>query len=723
MAFGSGIAAWFALPSAAHWIALCAGCALVAAAALAPWSGRDRWPYLAAALAVLPLMVAAGCLTVWARSAAVGESALARPISGVFVGRLLDVEPQPALARDRLVMAVREPGTGRALKVRINVPAEGLSSRPALGDLVRFRARLMPPAAPMLPGAYDFARTAWFKGIAASGTALGPLEVIERGDGSRGRLAALRQGLADHIRQGIGGEDRAAGRNGPEVGAGGGAGIAIALVTGDQGGIPEADAEAMRDSGLAHLLSISGLHVSAVVGAVYLLVVRVLALFPWLALRVRLPVVAAGAGALAGLGYTLLSGAEVPTVRSCIGALLVLAALALGREPLSLRMLAMAAWCVLLLWPETLMGPSFQMSFGAVLALVAVSTSAPARRLLAPRDEPVGTRALRHLAMLLLTGVVIDLALMPIGLHHFHRAGVYGALANMLAIPLTTFAVMPLLAGALLLDVVGAGWPLWWLAGRAIDLLTGIAHAFASLPHAVTTLPAAGPLPYVAFVAGALWIGIWSGRVRWLGAPLAAAGAALLALAPHPDILVSGDGRHVGIVTEGGDRVFVLRDGGEGYARDNMMELAGLEREPAALDRWPGARCNRDFCVLAMERGKGTVQVLVSRGRDAVPERALAAACDRADIVISDRWLPRSCHPRWLKVDRTMLGRTGGLAIRVDARRIHTVAAGQGEHGWWRPAEPTPCRRAASLPAQRFPAPQESGGAARGCLRSPAKPV
>ncbi len=622
---------------------------------------------------VLPLLVAGGCLAVWTRSEIVGELPLARPIAGTFTAKVLDIQPQPALERDRLILAMREPGSGRAIKVRVNVPGAGIVSRVNVGDVVRITGRFMPPAPPMLPGAYNFARTAWFSGLAGSGTVTGDVQVVERGEPGGGWLSGLRRKLSAHIRARIGDD---------------GAGIAGALVTGDRGGIAEADDQAMRDSGLAHLLSVSGLHVSAVVGAVYVLFVRGLALIPWLALRVRLPVVAAAAGALGGVVYTLISGSEVPTVRSCIGALLVLGALVLGREGLSLRMLAVAAFCVLLLWPEAVTGPSFQMSFSAVLALVALSTAGPIRRFVAPRDESLAMRMMRHVAMLLLTGLVIDLVLMPIGLFHFHRAGIYGALANVLAIPLTTFIVMPLLGGALLLDIIGAGGPLWWLADVAIEWLMGIAHWFASRPGSVTILPAGGTGAFLVFVAGGIWLGLWTGRIRWLGLPFALLGAGLLAAATPPDILVSSDGRHVGLVEAGGARLFVLRAGGKGgYAHENLMELAGMEGEPVALDRWPGARCNRDFCAIMIERDGAKWRILVSRGRDAVPERALAAACDRSDIVIADRWLPRSCRPRWFKADRNMLQRTGGLAVHLSSAQVDTVADSQGEHGWWRPAK------------------------------------
>lgn len=622
---------------------------------------------------LLPLLVVAGCLAVWARSELVGQAAIGRPATGSFTAHVLSVEAQPALARDRLLLAMRDPLHGTAIKVRLNVPGKEAAADIGVGDLVAFRARLMPPAPPMLPGAYNFARTSWFAGIAASGSVIGEVKVVRKASGGRFGLLDVRQSLTDHIRVRIG-EERA--------------GIAAAFVTGDRGGISEADDQAMRDSGLAHLLSISGLHVSAMVGAVYLLVIRLLAFFPWIALRVRLPVVAAGVGALAGVAYTLLSGAEVPTVRSCIGALLVLAALALGREPLSLRMLAVAAFSVLLLWPEAVMGPSFQMSFGAVLALIAVSTSEPVRHFLGPRDEGMAARGVRHLLLLLLTGAVIDLALMPIGLFHFHRAGVYGALANVVAIPWSTFIVMPLLACALMLDIVGMGGPFWWLAGISVDMLVGLAHWFASRPGAVNLLPGTNAWAFLLFVAGGLWLGLWSGRIRWAGLPVAAIGVLFLAMAPPADVLVSGDGRHVGLVEDDGNRLFLLRNSRSGYARDNLMEFAGIETLPATFDKLPGALCNPDFCTVPVRRSGKTWHLLISRGRDSVAERSLAAACERSDIVISDRWLPRSCRPRWFKADRGSLERTGGLAIYLDQARIDTVAQAQGEHGWWRASPP-----------------------------------
>ncbi|MBA4052103.1 MAG: metal-binding protein, partial [Erythrobacter sp.] len=468
---------------------------------------------------------------------------------------------------------------------------------------------------------------------------------------------------------------------------------------------------AMRDSGLTHLLSISGLHVSAVIAAAYFAVLRLLALWPALALRVRLPIVAAAGGALVGIAYTLLTGAEVPTVRSCVAALLVLGALVLGREALSLRMVAVAAGFVLVLWPESAIGPSFQMSFAAVLAIIALSNSAPVRALLAPRDEPWWMHSGRRVVMLFVTGVVIELALMPIVLFHFHRAGMYGALANVVAIPLVTFAAMPMIALALIADLVGAGWPFWWLVELALKLLLGIAHLTAAQAGAVRLMPQISGIAVALFAGGGLWLALWHGRARLAGLVPVAAASVMVALTPVPDILVTGDGQQVGITMrapEGTLRLVSLRDSRSEYTRDNLMELAGVGADPVPIAQWPGARCSPEFCTLAIARGGREWVLLLGRSRNQVEERALAAACAEADIVASERFLPRSCRPRWLKADRRFLERSGGIAINLAAERITTVAQGQGEHGWWREPEPRPRQMRPASPA---PAPAEVGAA------------
>src|SRR5690606_13629023 len=157
--------AWFLLDRPGEWLLIATLAIGAALGAAARWRGVDERTHLRDAAIAVGVLIAAGVLVAWARSAVVGTPAIERPVSTVLEGRVLERIEQPAEDRVRLVLATREPAEGRAIKVRVNVPLA--EDRPALseGALVRLRARLMPPSPPMLPGAYDFARTAWFQGL------------------------------------------------------------------------------------------------------------------------------------------------------------------------------------------------------------------------------------------------------------------------------------------------------------------------------------------------------------------------------------------------------------------------------------------------------------------------------------------------------------------------------------------------------------------------------
>jgi competence protein ComEC len=657
---GLGTAAWFALPDSRAWTAFLL---LASALALAPQAAAPgtRW---GRALSIFWLAAMLGCGTIWWKAERVAAPVLAQPRAAEFDAAIESFQRLPA--RDVVRLVVTPLGDPRLPpRLRVNVDAAKAPDTLQAGATVRLRGYLMPPAPPAVPGAYDFARAAWFQGIGGTGrVSVVRLIAPAAEEGWQARLAGARQRLADHIRARL---------------PGGPGGIAAALATGDQGGIPDDDAEAMRRSGLAHLLSVSGLHLTAVVGAVMLLTLKLLALSPTLALRLRLVLVAAAAGALAGIAYTLLTGAEVPTIRSCIAALLVLAGIALGREALTLRLVAVAALAVLLLWPESLPGASFQMSFAAITAIVALHEHPRLRALLARRDELWPMKLGRFLLGLVLTGLAVELALIPIALWHFHQAGLYGALANIVAIPLTTFVIMPLEALALLLDPAGLGAPFWWLAGAALDFLLALAHAVAAAPGAVARLPTMPSAAFALTTAGFLWLALWRTRWRRWGLIPAAAGAAAALLTPPPDLLVTGDGRHLVLRAPSGE-LALLRGRAGDYVRDLLAESAGSGAELGELERLPSAACSADFCA-ARVRGW---RLLASRSVRLVPAETLRRACAEADIVVSDRRLPWACRPRWLKADAGLLRETGGLAITLGAApRVATVASGD-RHPWVR---------------------------------------
>ncbi len=670
-----GVASWFILADQNAWIAVIISGAAISMIGLA--IGRTR--RLGAFLMIGGLTVAFGCALSWWRADHVAAPRLSRPIVSQFEAVVTRIEVQGAKAQSRVWMKPRPPAMLPPL-VRATIKDEDMVAGLAVGDIIRLRARLVPPPEAPVPGGYDFARTAWFLGLGATGSAIGPVLRISppQSDGT-----GLRARLAAHVRSQI------------EGSAGG---IAAAFASGDRGGIAPEDEDAMRASGLTHLLSISGLHITAVVAAVLFLTLRLFALSPRLALHWPLPLIAAGAGALAGIGYTALTGAEVPTIRSCVAAVLVLIGVAMGREAMTLRLVATGAIIILLLWPDALIGPSFQLSFAAITVIVALHDNQTIRSLTMRRDEGWGKRMMRALASLLLTGLAVELALAPIALFHFHKSGVYGALANIIAIPLTTFVTMPFEALALLFDVVGLGAPFWWLTGISLEFLLWLARITAALPGAMAVIPEIPLSSFALMIGGGLWLLLWKTRPRILGLLPMAAGVLLTLLEPPPDILITGDGRHLAV--RGGNGVMhLLRPRSGDYIRDVLAERFGTLEPLSDMDAAAGAKCGRDLCVITVGYGARTWRVAATRSDYLLPWDRFMQTCKSVDIIISNRRLPPQCSARWITADRILLEKTGGLAITLSNRDVKSVLRAHDDHPWRRKT-PAPPRYVRSIAAQ-----------------------
>ncbi len=665
VALAVGIAAWFFFADDQAWVAtIVVGLAVALAGVALGWQHRIGRTCLLAGF-----FAAAGCALIWARADSLTAPVLQRPVVTVFEARVERIELQTAKAQSRLVL---QPESASRLPPRIRVTVKDEYGVTALrvGERISLRARLVPPPEAPVPGAYDFARTAWFMRLGATGSAIAPITRI----GAAPQLApSLRTRLSAHVRNQL---DGSAG------------GIAAAFASGDRGGIAPEDEEAMRDSGLTHLLSISGLHITAVVAATLFTTLRLLALSPTLALRYPLPLIAAGMGALAGIGYTLLTGAEVPTIRSCIAALLVLAGLAIGREAITLRLVATGALIILLLWPESLISPSFQLSFAAITVIVALHESPLVQKWTMRRDEPLTSGLTRGIGALLLTGIAVEIALAPIALFHFHKSGVYGALANVIAIPLTTFVTMPLEALALIFDTVGAGAPFWWLTGLSLEFLLWLARTTAAFPGAVTMTPEIPSGAFALIIAGGLWLALWKSRSRLLGMLPVAAGAALALAVEPPDLLITGDGKHLLVRNSAGQMALLRPKAGE-YIRDILAERSGTLETLADMDGVAGAKCGRDMCTITVTQNGRDWRTAATRSDYFLPWAAFIETCASVDIIVSNRRLPRKCKARWITADRTLLAKTGGMAIELGKANVRTVIQPGDDHPWRRNRIPT----------------------------------
>ena len=191
-------------------------------------------------------------------------------------------------------------------------------------------------------------------------------------------------------------------------------------------------------------------------------------------------------------------------------------------------------------------------------------------------------------------------------------------------------------------------------------------------------LPSMPTWAFSLMVIGGIWLCLWNSRVRLLGLALFAIGAAGAAVAPFPDLLVTGDGTHLAVVENG--TPLILRDRAGDYVRSLFAETAGYDGDPDLLEDQPTSDCSHDACVARLHNGW---RLLATRSKYRISWKPITDACAAADVVVSDRRLPRGCIPRWLKLDAPTLRRTGGIAIYLDKNpRIDTVAERVGEHPW-----------------------------------------
>jgi competence protein ComEC len=469
----------------------------------------------------------------------------------------------------------------------------------------------------------------------------------------------------------------------------------------------------MRDSGLAHLLSVSGLHMAIVLTSVFATLRLLVALVPWLALRVPGKAVAALGALAAGAGYMLLTGAQVPMQRCLVMAALVTLGLLAGRRALTVRTLALAAAVVLLVAPAELLGPSFQMSFGAVLALAA-GYEALRGRLAGPR---LGRGWRRRVALgvigLMLTSALAAAATAPYGLHHFGRLQIYGIAANAVAVPLTSLVVMPAGMVALLLMPLGLEAPALWVMGQGVEAILATARLVAAWPQAAPALPPI-PGPALAIASfGFCWLALWRGRVRLVGLPIMAGALAAGLLSPPPDLLVSADGRLIALRTTEG--VFLQEQpGASPFARSVLLrQLGATEARPLPQDGVEAAGaivCTPAECRFRPRPEAPEAVLLRSaparRGQrfPDPPDPALVReACGRAALLVSAEPLRPRCSTAET-VDRFTVWREGGQAIRLraDVARIVSDRAIRGARPWV-PPPPMPGRPDPQPMAPRAP--------------------
>lgn len=499
------------------------------------------------------LLILAGFCLIQGRTERLSTPLITQELGPIIIeGELLDLEARPG--DYRLTIGVTQNSLGIPLhKVR-------LSHRIKKGfdpnawyphDHLRIKGMLMPPRRAAFPGGYEFRRKAYFDGISAVGYTLKLPEKLERfeqkGYGERAlqMINGWRYGLTHYLREVL---PKPAGP------------IAAALVTGDRSGIPDTIREDFANAGIAHILAISGLHLSIVAGLVFLCIRGLMALIPPLALRMDIKKIAALFAIAATFMYMLISGSSTPAQRSFMMTSLIMVGILIDRNTVTLRNVALAAMAVLILFPEALISPSFQLSFSAVIALVSgFEWMRPRLQAWHQREKGMIGRLFFYFCGLLLSSFFATIATIPFTIYTFHRFSMVALISNLVAIPLVSFGLMPLLVLFVmfqkLLSTFGFGdllvGPLTW----SLDMLIQIATVSAAWPLAKIHVPLMSPILLGTFTLSMLWLALWRSPFRHLAWPPLCIATVLLLNTPRPDVFISESGRLIA----------ALDDDGQGY--------------------------------------------------------------------------------------------------------------------------------------------------------------
>jgi len=670
LAFGT--AAYFSLMIEPSW--LLAVTLLVAAVVLVILVRKHT---IALVFSIFTLAVAAGFILAKINSERITAPVIQKRIGPVMVkGRIENVF---SFASGDIKIIVRPDEISRLkpenLPHRLRLKLRKNQVRAVLlpGQYIEAKAIIFPPPEPTHPGGFDFARKSWFEGIGGSGFLITVPKIVTNNletsiyVRAAASLAKLRQRISARLKSQLGDEK---------------GGLAAALIVGDRAALSKTTVSTLRDAGLAHLLAISGLHMVLFAGTIFWLLRAVLALNATVLLHWPVKKWAAG-GAMIGAGYYLaISGASIATQRAFIMITIMFLAIMLDRPAITLRNIAIAAVIILVIKPVSLLSISFQMSFAATTFLVAFYEWYRKREVirLYSSSSPVMRGlyvVLFYISGIALTTLIAGLATSPFAAFYFQRIAVFSLVANVLALPVIGFVVMPAgLIGLLLMPLGLDGFALA-IMGAGLEMVMAIATWTSSLPNAVQITPAFSGSALLLMVFGALWLCLWQTQWRVLGIGLIIAGIAITPLYSLPDVYISASARNIAV--RGNDGLLVVAKAGrEKFSVEKWLTREGDTISPKEAARREGFRCDAKGCVFTLSDNR-----LIS-----FTERLAAVEedCTRVEVLIAMVPIRGECEGPQVKIDKFDLWRNGAYTITYSGADyvIQNVRDERGQRPWVR---------------------------------------
>jgi competence protein ComEC len=553
------------------------------------------------------------------------------------------------------------------------------------GTYVRLKARLLPPAHASLPGGYDFARDAWFMQLGGVGNVVGLVNVIQ---------PPIEPGLLSQAMFAIDRGRNALARRVDQIIGGDGGAIAAAMVTGKRDLLSDHAKEMIREAGIFHIITISGVQMTLVAGIFFVGLRRALALSPTLALRYPIKKWAAGAAIVGAIFYDIATGSRIGTERALFMTVIMLAAVLFDRQALTMRNLAFAALAVILIEPEAILGASFQLSFAAVAALVAVYEGRM-QALAEDRDDRTNNVAIParesgiwdRLAMLreklrhgpgalLFATFCATSATASFMAYNFHELSPYVLIGNPLTLlVIEMFAVPGALLGTVLYPL-GLDAFVWHYVGAGIGLIMWMARFIGSLPASTVNLPAFAPWAIVFLTLAVLSAVIWRTLMFRLSAvPLALIGLSGAISGPSFDLAIAPAGDAAALRTANG-QLAVLGRRPSAFAAEQWLraDADGRLMQAAKLKDV----CDRWGCVGSLPDGRAVSLVL--------SKEAFAEDCLRASVIVTPLYAPGGCAAP-LVIDRDRLQQTGAMTLKIADQgfEISTARAPDEDRPWSRP--------------------------------------
>ena len=563
--FGIGVGCYFLLPREPSIIMAVIPLGLTAFMVGGMVRRKSFWLYK---LATLGFAMAAGFAVITIRAHSLATPMLKDEVGyQAFEGVIEKVERMSRYSRITLgnIKFYHPLPSGEKTPIRIRVTARGTlqpNQTFVPGVKVKTAAVLKAPGGPVLPGAYNFRRYAFFEQIGAVGFLVKPftLHKTQPKMAFKTWVAQKRARLTQYLRCSIPGENGA---------------IVAALITGDRSGITDITRQAYADAGLAHILAISGLHLSLVAGFIFLAIRGSLSFIPSLVLTYNTKKIAAACALLFTFAYLILSGLSIPAQRAFIMTSVILLAVMTDRIALTMRNVALAAFVVLILMPEALISISFQLSFSAVIALVAVYEKLHPKLLKLHTVEKRGlTRLLLYVYGLILTSLVATLATAPLTMFVFHRFSLVAVLANLIAIPVVSFLIMPLLVIMMLTAPLTMGF-LSPVLNVLLQCLSKVAVYAQGLPGAVILVPQVPLVAQLLTMLGLLWLALWRTRIRFVGIIGVFSAWIIFIITDRPTFYIPPHQGFIGILDAKGEG-WITNLQKERFARQAWMQAMGL---------------------------------------------------------------------------------------------------------------------------------------------------